>query len=121
MSDDRPGEEASSEPDGESASGGGSEHRRDVVVPMELYKVVTVFSTLFAIVLVVAGMIALDLATNRGAATREEVDLLAAVAGVGAIVGGAAVYAFSTRFRAAGMGNPKDADDEQSNDGRRVR
>lgn len=93
----------------------------DVVVPMEIYKVVTVFSTLFAVVLVVGGMIALDAATQRGMAAREEVHLAWATVGVGSIVFGAAVYAFASRFRATGMGNPKDADDEDSDDGRRVR
>lgn len=95
--------------------------RREVVVPLSLYKTVTVFSTLFAVVLVVLGMVALDVATGRGTASAEEVDLLVAAAGVCSIVGGAAVYAFAARFRAAGMGNPKDDDGENSGDGRRVR
>lgn len=91
--------------------------RRDVVVPMSVYKVVTVFSSLFAVVLVVAGMIALDAATDRASAEPEEISLPVAAAGVLAIVLGAVVYAFSTRFRAEGMGNPKDEDDEHSDDG----
>lgn len=88
--------------------------RREVVVPMELYKVVTVFSTLAAVALVVGGMVMLDLATH-GTAPREEVELLTALAGVAAVVAGAAVYAFASRFRAAGMGNPEEDDGENSN------
>lgn len=104
-----------------SDAGGDADRRREVEVPMAVYKVVTVFSTLFAIVLVVGGMVALDAATARGEALLEEVHLGLATLGVLSIVAGAAVYAFSTRFRAVGMGNPKDADGEHSNDGRRVR
>jgi len=91
--------------------------RREVVVPLPLYKTVTVFSTLLAVVLVVGGMIALDQATGRSTFAAEEVSLPLATAGVLAIVLGAAVYAFSTRFRAEGMGNPKEDADEGSNDG----
>lgn len=87
--------------------------RPEVVVPMDLYKTVTVFSTLFAIALVVGGMIALDAATGRATADAENVDLPIAFLGVAAIVLGAATYAFAARFRAEGMGNPKDADDER--------
>lgn len=93
----------------------------DVVVPMDVYKVVTVFSTLLAVAFVVGGMVALDAATHRGTAAREDVHLAWATVGVLSIVGGAAVYAFASRFRASGMGNSKDADDESSDDGRRVR
>lgn len=87
--------------------------RPEVVVPMDLYKTVTVFSTLFSIALVVAGMIALDSATARATRSAGEVNLPIAIVGVAAIVLGAATYAFAARFRAAGMGNPKDADDER--------
>jgi len=86
--------------------------QRSVSVPMDLYKTVTVFSTFIAIVLVVGGMIALDTATGRSRLAPEDVNLPIALVGLGAIVLGAAVYAFSTRFRAEGMGNPKDGDDE---------
>jgi hypothetical protein len=86
--------------------------RPEVVVPMDLYKTVTVFSTLIAITLVVGGMIALDAATARATAEPEEIELPVAFLGVAAIVLGAGTYAFAARFRAEGMGNPKDADDE---------
>jgi len=90
-----------------------SNGRPEVVVPMDLYKTVTVFSTLFSIALVVAGMIALDSATARATRSAGEVNLPIAILGVVAIVLGAATYAFAARFRAEGMGNPKDADDER--------
>lgn len=93
-------------------STGAEEPRREVLVPMALYKRVTVLSTLAAIVLVVGGMIALDAATGRSRAAPSEINLPVAVLGLAAIVLGAGVYAFSTRFRAEGMGNPKDGDDE---------
>lgn len=86
--------------------------RPAVVVPMDLYKTVTVVSTLLSIALVVGGMIALDAATARATATAEEVNLPVAILGVASIVLGAATYAFAARFRAEGMGNPKNADDE---------
>jgi hypothetical protein len=84
---------------------------RGVVVPMRVYKTVTVFSTLFAVVGVVGGFIVLDVATNRAQADLAEVDPLLALLGVGLIVLSAAVYAFSTRFRAEGMGNDKENED----------
>lgn len=96
---------------------GGDDHRREVVVPLSLYKVVTVFSTLLAVVLVVGGMIALDESTGRSTLEPDEISLPLAAVGVTAIVLGAGVYAFSTRFRAEGMGNPKEDSDEDSNDG----
>jgi len=85
--------------------------RRDVEVPLDVYKAVTVFSTLFAVASVLFGFVLLDIATNRSQAPLSEVDTLAAVAGIGCMVLGAATYAFSTRFRAEGMGKSKsDAD-----------
>ena len=84
---------------------------RDVPVPMEVYKAVTVFSTLFAVLAVVVGFVLLDEATQRATAAPEEGNLALAVAGLGAIAAGAGIYAFSTRFRARGMGNPKDEAD----------
>ncbi|PSQ57590.1 MAG: hypothetical protein BRD23_08365 [Halobacteriales archaeon SW_9_67_25] len=88
-----------------------------MVVPLRLYKTVTVFSTLFAIVFVLGGFVLLDTATDRATADVSEIDPALAILGVAGIVGGAAVYAFSTRFRAEGMGKPKDESDEPSNDG----
>jgi len=102
--------------DGEGDAGGESK-TRDVVVPMRVYKAVTVFTTLFAVATVVGGFIVLDTATNRARATLADVDPLLALLGVGLIVAGAAAYAFSTRFRAEGMGKSKDDTDEVSDNG----
>jgi hypothetical protein len=90
---------------------------RDVVVPLRLYKTVTVFSTLFAVVFVLAGFILLDVATDRATAELSEIDPLLAILGLVSLVGGAAIYAFSTRFRAEGMGKSKDESDEDSGNG----
>lgn len=88
-----------------------------VVVPMRVYKTVTVFSTLFAVVGVVGGFVLLDVATNRAQADLAEVNPLLALCGVLLIVISAVVYAFSTRFQAAEMGNANNGGDEGSNDG----
>ncbi|MFB6143646.1 MAG: hypothetical protein ABEJ30_09940 [Halorientalis sp.] len=84
---------------------------------MRVYKAVTVFSTLFAVVTVVGGFVVLDTATDRATAPLSRIDAPLALVGVALIVVGAAAYAFSTRFRAAGMGKAKDDTDEQSDDG----
>jgi hypothetical protein len=89
----------------------------DVVVPLRLYKTVTVFSTLIAIVAILAGFVLLDKGTQRATASPEEVSLPLVALGLALIVGGSAVYAFSTRFRTAGMGKSKDDTDEGSDDG----
>ncbi|WP_436929808.1 DUF7315 family membrane protein [Halosimplex halobium] len=88
-----------------------------MVVPDAVYKRVTVFSTLFAVAAVVGGFLVLDVATDRATAELSEVDPLVALAGVGLIVAGAVTYAFSTRFRADGMGNAKEETDERSDNG----
>ena len=98
-------------------TGDGDERVRSVVVPDRVYKTVTVFSTLFAVVAVVAGFVVLDEATDRASVALSEVDPLLALLGVGLIVAGAVTYAFSTRFRAEGMGNAKGDTDEPSNNG----
>jgi len=90
---------------------------RYVVVPTHVYKRVTVFSTLFAVVTVVVGFLLLDSATDRATRDLSQVDPLVALAGLGCIALGAVTYAFSTRFRAEGMGNAKDESDESSNNG----
>lgn len=90
---------------------------RDVVVPLRLYKTVTVFSTLIAVASVVAGFLVLDAATQAGRAAPEEVDAPLAVLGLGFIAAGAVVFAFGSRFRAPGMGKAKDDTDEPSGDG----
>lgn len=102
---------------------------RDVVVPMRLYKTVTVFSTLVAVVCVVVGFALLDAATLQVSLVRELlVDVLGllgvepaggalgtvlAVLGLAIIAFGAAVYVLGTRFRAEGMGNAQDDDGEE--------
>ena len=89
----------------------------DVVVPLRLYKTVTVFSTLIAIVAILAGFVLLDRGTQRATASPEEVSLPLVALGLALIVGGSAVYAFSTRFRTTRMGKSKDDTDEGSDDG----
>ena len=95
----------------------GSHGGRDVVVPLSLYKTVTVFSTLIAVVFVVGGFLLLDAATRRASLPASEVDPVLAILGLLSIVGGAAVYAFAARFRAPGMGTPKPDDDEGGDNG----
>jgi len=90
---------------------------REVEVPLRLYKTVTVVATLLAMAGVIAGFILLDSATNRATADLSEVNVVLALLGLALIVGGAAVYAFSTRFRTAGMGKSKDDTDEESDNG----
>lgn len=99
------------------ASTASSLDARSVTVPTRVYKSVTVFSTLFAVLMVVVGFVLLDAATQRASISLAEADPVLALAGLGAIVLGAVTYAFSTRFKAAEMGNAKDADDEPSNNG----
>lgn len=84
---------------------------------MRVYKTVTVFATLIAMVAVILGFVALDVATNRAQADPSEVNVLVALGGLGSIVLGAFVYAFSTRFRTEGMGKSKDESDEDSDNG----
>jgi len=103
--------------DAATGDGDGDGNSRDVVVPLRLYKTITVFSTLFAIVFVLGGFILLDSATARATADVGEIDPILAILGLGGLVGGAAIYAFSTRFRAEGMGKPKDDTAERSDDG----
>jgi len=104
---------------------------RDVVVPMRLYKTVTVFSTLIAVVSVVFGFMLLDAATLnvsflggvvRGLLAVAGVTVadgilstLFAAAGLGIIGFGAGVYVIGTRFRAEGMGKSQEDSDEGSN------
>ncbi|WP_438266764.1 DUF7315 family membrane protein [Haloarchaeobius salinus] len=90
---------------------------REVEVPMRLYKTVTVFATMLAMTGVILGFIVLDTATNNASAALSEVNLVLALFGLGLIVAGAAIYAFSTRFRTAGMGKSKDDTDEESDNG----
>lgn len=93
----------------------GSNDDRNVVVPLRVYKAVTVFSTLFAVIGVVVGFVLLDVATDRAQADLAEIDPLVALGGLALIVASAMTYAFSTRFQAAEMGNAKDDEGEASN------
>ena len=114
MTDASDASDSTAPPDGATTDGGttdGGTGGRDVAVPMHVYKAVTGFSTLFAIVAVVVGFVLLDEATQRATAAPEEVNVALAVGGLLTIAAGAGTYAFSTRFRAAGMGNPKDEAD----------
>ena len=90
---------------------------REVEVPLRVYKTVVVFSTLFAVVLVVGGFVVLDVATQRARLALSDVDPVLALLGLAMLVAGAVLYAFATRFRARGMGKPKDAGDESSDNG----
>ncbi len=117
-------EETGETPDGGDPAAGDDASRdgaapagRDIVVPLRLYKTVTVFSTLIAIVAILAGFVLLDRGTRRATASPDEVSLPVVALGLGLIVGGSAVYAFSTRFRTAEMGKSKDDTDEDSGDG----
>ena len=109
--------DATASPDSTDAPGDGSGRgARSVTVPTRVYKSVTVFSTLFAVVTVVGGFVLLDAATQRASVSLAEADPVLALLGLGSIVLGAVTYAFSTRFQAEGMGNAKD-DDEPSDNG----
>lgn len=85
----------------------------DVIVPLSVYKIVTVFSTLIAGAAVVVGFAVLDTATQRAQAPVDEINIPLALLGIGMIIAGSAIYVFSTRFRTAGMGmgNAKDDGD----------
>lgn len=96
---------------------GDDKRGREVVVPERLYKSVTVFSTLFAVVSVVLGFVSLDTATDAGRAAPSEVSVPLAVLGVALIAVGGFVYAFSSRFRARGMAKDKDSGDESTDNG----
>lgn len=99
-------------PDEEPESGG-----RGVVVPDRLYRVVTVFSTLIAIVCTIIGFALLDEATGWATRPLSEVDVPLAVLGLLVLAGGAIQYAYGTRFRAAGMVTDKEGEDEPDDDG----
>nr|WP_312909427.1 hypothetical protein [Natronosalvus caseinilyticus] len=116
--EDGDGGEKESESDG-TAEGPrvGASGQREVVVPMRLYKTITVFSTLLAVVAILGGFIVLDVATDRAQAAASDVSIGLALLGVALIACGAGAYAFSTRFRTAGMGNAKDDADEGSHNG----
>jgi uncharacterized membrane protein len=129
-----PPTDGETDPDTDDVQGGrDADGRRDVVVPMRLYKTITVFSTLIAIVSVVLGFVLLDAATIRLSLLRRAVvgilravgvvppetvlSAVLAVLGLGVIGFGAGVYVLGTRFRARGMGNPQEDADEPSDNG----
>ncbi|WP_425492333.1 DUF7315 family membrane protein [Halobellus inordinatus] len=122
--------------EGSDAASTGSGNReggrgRDVVVPMPLYKVVTVFSTLIAVVSVVFGFMLLDAATLNvsflGNFVRSVLAFVGlqiadgilstvfAAVGLAIIAFGAGVYIIGTRFRARGMGKYQEDSGEDSN------
>ena len=103
--------------------------RRDIVVPLRLYKTITVFSTLIAAVSILIGFILLDAATLRVSVLRSLIvagieavgitpnqDLLGGllgIAGLGLMAFGSGVFVLSSRFRAPGMGNAQEDADEE--------
>jgi uncharacterized membrane protein len=114
------------------SEGTGRRGRRDIEVPMRLYKTITVFSTLIAVVTVVAGFLLLDAATLQVSFLRAIIagglgavglsvptgvlSTVLAVCGLLVIAFGAAVYTIATRFRAEGMGkSQEDADEGEDN------
>lgn len=90
---------------------------REVDVPLQIYKIVVVFSTLIAGGLVVGGFLVLDVATRRARAPPSEIDPVLALLGLALIAGGAVVYAFSARFRATGMETDKGSSTEANDNG----
>ncbi|TKX73416.1 hypothetical protein EXE46_14350 [Halorubrum sp. GN11_10-6_MGM] len=101
---------------------------REVVVPFRLYKAVTVFSTLAAVVTYFVGFTLIDAATLQISFVRTTIvylldsagilppeDVLVAIlaiTGVGFILLGTAVYVLGTRFRGQGMGKSQDDSSE---------
>lgn len=116
--------------DGDERASESRRGRRDVVVPLRLYKTVTVFSTLIAVGSVVVGFMFLDAATLNvsflGAIVTGALSLVGvsvadgvmstalAVVGLAGIGFGAVVYTLGTRFRAQGMGKSQEDSDEPS-------
>ena len=97
---------------------------REVVVPFRLYKAVTVFSTLAAVVAYFVGFTLIDAATLQISFVRTAIvyvlnsvglfpsdDVLVAtlaITGIACIIAGTAVYVLGTRFRGRGMGKSQD-------------
>ena len=117
----------------EGVRGGDGEGTREVIVPLRLYKTVTVFSTLIAVVCVVGGFVLLDAATFQWVflrqfvsgllsflgvdVAREVVSAVLALAGLAVIGIGSGVYVLGTRFRASGMGNSQEDSNEDIDNG----
>ncbi len=102
---------------------------REIVVPLRLYKTVTVFSTLAAIVTFFIGFTLVDAATLQisfvrttilfvfeaaGIGLSEDVlTALLAIGGITSILLGTAIYVLGTRFRAQGMGKAQEDSSEE--------
>lgn len=111
----------------------GARGRREVIVPMRLYKTVTVFSTLVAVVAIVFGFLLLDAATLQVGVFRRiaswlfaivgvrpasaALDVLLATAGLLAMAFGAGVYVLGTRFRTLEMGKSQEDSREGTGNG----
>ena len=123
MSDsDAAGESAPAEPP-ESSTG-----RRDIVVPIRLYKTITVFSTLIATACILGGFILIDAATLQVSVLRrlllaglegislsvnqELFSAILAIGGLSLMAAGTGVFILSSRFRAPGMGNAQEDSDK---------
>ena len=107
--------------------------RREVIVPLRLYKTVTVFSTLLAVIAVVLGFLLLDAATLQVGVFRRlaaglfalvgvdvgagTLDALLAGAGLAVMALGAGVYVLGTRFRAPDMGKSQEDSPEGTDNG----
>lgn len=91
--------------------------RRHVTVPMEIYKVVTVFTTVLAVGAIIAGLYLIDRGTDRARAPAEDIEVVVTLVGVGLIVLAAVTYAFSTRFTPAERANDKGDSAEGHDDG----
>ncbi|MFB6235713.1 MAG: hypothetical protein ABEH81_15855 [Halopenitus sp.] len=117
------------EPEGPREGPGG----REVVVPLRLYKTITVFSTLIAVVGFILGFILIDAATLQVSLLRSVIvailstvglvpsqdvlTALLALGGLSLIAGSAVVYVVGTRFRAQGMGKSQEDSPEGSDNG----
>ncbi|NUE02082.1 hypothetical protein HUB97_06205 [Halorubraceae archaeon YAN] len=107
--------------------------RRDIVVPMRLYKTITVFSTMIAAFSIVGGFFFLDAATLQVSIFRAILELFFAsigfplsqdvLSGILATIGiiiialGTGVFVLGTRFRTEGMGKSQEDSDEESTNG----
>lgn len=91
--------------------------RREVIVPVRLYKTITVFSTLIAVIAVVGGFVLIDEATGRATRALSEVNVPLALGGIAILIGGALQYAYAQRFQAEGMATDKTEEDSSSDNG----
>ncbi|MFB6199126.1 MAG: hypothetical protein ABEI52_12820 [Halobacteriaceae archaeon] len=98
-------------------SAGDGDRAREVIVPDPLYRVITVFSTLIAIICVVGGFVLLDLATDRASATLGQINVPLALIAILIIVIGAGQYAFASRFRAEGMETDNNTENKSNDNG----